>query len=157
MIWALCAPPWREALIWARNSLSKLMLLRCVWCQNDGIWWIHHENGKIRGFHVNSTKSWISRDRGSRTPILDNELLGFSQSGGLWRSRLGFFTPTHVPRGFIEISRIPMFRVVFCDFHVIFPRGRREVENGYAGTLVKHKSGHNFNEGKLAAARIFRF
>ena len=102
-------------------------------------------------------KSWIFLKSMLKNINLSNELLGFSQSGGLWRSRLGFFTPTHVPRGFHVNSTNSSISCSFYDFHVIFPRGRREVESGYAGTLVKHKSGHNFNEGKLAAARIFRF
>ena len=63
------------------------------------------DNNSCRGMQF-LMKMWNSIEKlefwnpDSRTLILSNELLGFSQSGGLWRSRLGFFTPTHVPRSF---------------------------------------------------------
>ena len=48
---------------------------------------------------------------------------------------------------FMGIPLIPMVCIDFCDCHVNFPRGRREVENGHAGTLVKHKVLPTFTRG----------
>lgn len=70
----------------------------------------------------NSTKKLEFCNSGSKTSILDKELLGFSQFGGLWQFCLGFFTPTHDPRGFYGNFANSHVRVPFFVIPMLFTR-----------------------------------
>ena len=94
---------------------------------------------------------------GLKTSILYKEWLGFSQSGGLWHFRLGFFTPTHDPRSFHRNFANFQVRVPFYVISMLFSErtaGRRKRLGRNPG---KTYGVRNFCVGKLVMVRGFSF